>query len=413
MQDGFSLTIPLLNKQEEAALLKGKLAVSDLEEKSDHTNEIIVFKPSHHTSEEITIQDKHINFYFDIITPSFLLLSRKEETLTGKRDFHGRFRYYDSIVFHYGLIDVPLVDEYAMLLRQKLLEAGFPAHKLQKRQGQLIPTHDIDHLMRFHSRWQAYKSIFGRDLLINHKPRVVKESLREYREWKQNSCHDPYITAIADLLELEKELPSIFFFQSMTSEDAGMAYDIRQKEAAAAWKMVVDAGKTVGIHGSYPSFDKPERLLQETWRLRELSGQPITYGRQHYLRFEAGADNRTPTLTAWVESGITDDFTLGFAEYAGFRCGTCHPYPLYDLVKDQTSYCIEHPLILMDGTLFDYMRLTYLDCQKLIQKLYRQCMDVEGDFVILWHNHLLRRNYYPLYKKLYVPLIQEHISNNK
>jgi len=293
------------------------------------------------------------------------------------------------------------------------MEAGYPAQLLHKRKGQLIPTHDIDHLMRFQNRWQAYKSIFGRDLLINQKLRVVKESLREYREWKQDSCQDPYITAIADLLELEKELPSIFFFQSMTKEDAGMDYDIRQKEAAVALKMVIDAGKTVGIHGSYPSYDKPDRLGQETWRLRELSGEPVTHGRQHYLRFEAGAGEHVPSLTVWQESGITDDYTLGFAEHVGFRCGTCHPYLLYDLTHDKPTDIIEHPLILMDGTLFDYMRLSQLDCQKTIQELYQRCMAVEGDFVILWHNHLLRRNFYPLYKKLYVPLIQQHISNKK
>lgn len=410
LQDGFTVSIPLLDEQEEKAFLKGQLPVSDLEECASHHNEVIVFRPAHYESDELKVEDKHVSFYFDIVTPSFLLLSRKEETLTDVRDRHGRFRYQDSLSSRYGLIMQPLVDEYALILREKLLEAGFPTHRLQKRQGRLIPTHDIDHLMRFTGQWQAMKSIFGRDLLIDHKLRVVRHSLREYREWKQDRCRDPYITAIQDLVEMEKGLPAIFFFMAQTAAEQDAAYDISAKETAAALRMVNDAGMTIGLHGSYDSYDDEQLLNAQRQRLQNASGQPVTCGRQHYLRFEAGASGRQPSLEVWQKSGITDDYSLGYAEYPGFRCGTCHPYPLYDLQNDRASSCIEHPLILMDGTLFDYLRLSLQDCKSLIQKHYNSCMAVEGDFVILWHNHLLRRIFYPLTQHLYKPLIQQHLS---
>ncbi|MBR4136139.1 MAG: polysaccharide deacetylase family protein [Bacteroidales bacterium] len=360
---------------------------------------------------ELDVAERHLHIRLDLVTPTFLFLSRIEETQTDKRDTHGRFRYRDSLAYYYHCIDIPVVDEYAMFLRKALIETGFPQEQIHPRKGRLIPTHDIDHLQRFTGRWQAMKSIFGRDLLINQRLRVVKESLREYREWKQDSCRDPYITAIQDLLELEKGLPSVFFFMAQTKEDTDAAYDITGKEAAEALRMVREAGKTIGLHGSYDSYNDGDRLIRETSLLEEQAGQAITCGRQHYLRFEAGTDLCLHSLKGWLDSHRTDDYTLGYAEYAGFRCGTCHPFPLYDLYNDCPSTCIEHPLILMDGTLFDYLRLSRNDSKAVIQHLYQRCMAVEGDFVILWHNHLLRRNYYPLYRDLYIPLIQQHLQN--
>ncbi|MBQ1819611.1 MAG: hypothetical protein II120_05360, partial [Bacteroidales bacterium] len=111
------------------------------------------------------------------------------------------------------------------------------------------------------------------------------------------------------------------------------------------------------------------------------------------------------SLDLWQDAGITDDYTLGFAERCGFRCGTCHPYPLYDVRHDKVTDIIEHPLIVMDGTLFDYMKLSVEDARALTQRLKQRCLDVEGDFVILWHNHATTREMKPYYEGVYLPAI--------
>ena len=111
LQGDFTVSIPLLDEQEEKAFLKGQLPVSDLEECASHHNEVIVFRPAHYKSDELKVEDKHVSFYFDIVTPSFLLLSRKEETLTDVRDRHGRFRYQNSLSSRYGLHGLPLARE--------------------------------------------------------------------------------------------------------------------------------------------------------------------------------------------------------------------------------------------------------------------------------------------------------------
>ena len=403
------LVMDLLTNEEKGRLLTHELESCPL----PHIPDAPAFRSAHcHGLPEMDVEGHHLHIRLDLVTPTFIFLSRIEETQTDNRDRHGRFRYRDSLAYHYHCINVPVVDEYALFLRKALVEAGFPQEHLHPGKGRLIPTHDIDHLMRFRNRWQALKSIFGRDLLIDRKLKVVRHSLREYRAWQKDSCQDPYITAIAELLELEKDLPAIFFFMAKSANhEDDIEYDITQKEVQEAIRMVLTSGKTVGLHGSYDSYNDGKLLMDQVSALQDACGQEITCGRQHYLRFEAGTDICLYSLKSWLDSHRTDDYTLGYAERAGFRCGTCHPYPLYDLHNDCPTTCIEHPLILMDGTLFDYMRLSRNDCQKLIQTLYQRCMAVEGDFVILWHNHLLRRIYHPLYEHLYKPLIQQHISN--
>ena len=55
--------------------------------------------------------------------------------------------------------------------------------------------------------------------------------------------------------------------------------------------------------------------------------QDVWGGRQHYLRWEAPT-----TWRAWEEAGLDYDSTLTFADHAGFRCGVCFEYPVYDIL---------------------------------------------------------------------------------
>jgi len=182
----------------------------------------------------------------------------------------------------------------------------------------------------------------------------------------------------------------------------------------------------VGLHGSFDSYNNTEKFSTEKKRLENVAGTKIDSCRQHYLRFNLArnlqgepldvsqnlATSRTPefnlttTLQVWRSCGIEHDYTLGYAEQPGFRCGTCHPYPLYDIENDFATDIIEHPLIVMDGSIFDYLKLSEEDGYTLVSQLYRRCKAVEGDFTILWHNHVLGRQFSSYYQKIYLRLLQ-------
>jgi len=398
------MTFPLLSDEETDLLLQGKADVKHLP-CADGKADVPVFQPSScKLAQPIVNENGELEIPYDLITPSFLLLSRKEEDNL-PRDAHGRFRYQDSLAKHYDFIHFPLVDEYAMLLRKWIMEFLKPELDIIPHQHQFIPTHDIDLLYRFQSPWQAFKSIAGRDLLLEHNWKATVQSVREYRQWRSDSRQDPYITAIMELLREseERHLSSVFFFKAQHSGEPDSTYDIQDPNVRYCIERIQEAGLKVGLHGSYRSYDNTELFAVEKARLEKIAGAPVAHNRQHYLRFGPN------TLDVWQKAGITDDYTLGFAEQPGFRCGTCHPYPLYDLANDCPTNIIEHPLIVMDGSLFDYLRLNIPDSNILIERLRQRCEAVEGDFVILWHNHLLSRSYRELFENIYLPfLIKQH-----
>ena len=356
--------------------------------------------------------DSSIQIPYDILTPSFVLLSRYEEFnvfALGLVDYdkHDRIPFEGTLAYKYGLVEIPLVDEYAMLLREWLCFHFPDRFEAVPRTPRIVPTHDIDILYRFKSRFQAWKSILGRDLLINRDLKMARKSLKEYKKWKTHPYWDPYLRAAVEMLEREQEqhLHPIFFVKATENGHPDATYDVNDPLLQHLIWNVTSRGGQIGLHGSYPSAEHLQYLHKEKQNLSELCDKTISVSRQHYLRtFFADDPN---SLDLWRQVGITDDYTLGFAERCGFRCGTCHPYPLYDVRNDRVTNIIEHPLIVMDGTLFDYMKLPVGKAKKLVMKLKQRCFDVEGDFVFLWHNHATTREFEPYYREVYLPLIYE------
>jgi hypothetical protein len=105
----------------------------------------------------------------------------------------------------------------------------------------------------------------------------------------------------------------------------------------------------------------------------------------HFLRW-----NLPETWRALESVGLSFDATLGYADVAGFRCGTCHEYRAFDVLADRELDLSVQPLIAMDGTVIDdpYMALGTGDAaRRALSELRRCCEVVGGNFSILWHNN--------------------------
>lgn len=388
-----SITMPKMNEAQWQAFLRGEMKPCWVDNAAG-TGQIPLFGPEDNP--------------FDIITPSFAFLSRYEESFAQNTDAYGRFPYQGSLAQKYDLVEIPIVDEYAMILRRCLCACSPETFTPTPRKPKIVPTHDIDLLCRFETQFQSLRSIFGRDLLINRDLTMVRKSLADYRTWKLDFIQDPYIQSILEFAKIERAagLESVFFFKSLVEGDEDVTYDIRDVRLLQIWKEIVKNEGVIGLHGSLKSAEETGRLRMERQRLEYELGsitEDVTAVRQHYLRAHfAGTPD---SLDFWQEAGTCDDYTLGFAERCGFRCGTCHPYPLYDVRHDRVTDIIEHPLIVMDGTLIDYMKLSVEDALTLTQRLKQRCLDVEGDFVFLWHNHTTTREFEPYFNSVYLPLL--------
>ena len=96
-------------------------------------------------------------------------------------------------------------------------------------------------------------------------------------------------------------------------------------------------GHEIGFHAGLGTFSDPKRTAEEFARLREVAEregvrQEVWGGRQHYLQWANPA-----TWRNWDEAGLDYDCTLAFSEAVGFRTGTCHEYPVFDLVARQAA----------------------------------------------------------------------------
>ncbi|HMC17387.1 MAG TPA: hypothetical protein VKI18_17255, partial [Albitalea sp.] len=104
--------------------------------------------------------------------------------------------------------------------------------------------------------------------------------------------------------------------------------------------------------------------------------------------------------------GLAYDSTLGFPDVAGFRCGTCHAYPMFDLVERRALSLLERPLVLMEVTVIapTYMNLGHGDAAfSLMTGLRDSCRRFGGEFALLWHNSNLAD---PRAREMYQALIQ-------
>ena len=324
----------------------------------------------------------------DLITLPFLLLSRWEEYQEGNaRDAHGRFLYAGSLNERYGCIDQPIADLYGLLLRNWAC-AAHPDLHVQPRTSRCISTHDVDLIQRF-GGWLQNVRTLGADLVKHHSIKLFRKSLRQCRAARKDRTTDPLLQACLRLrlYDKERQHDSIFFIKAQQKGEYDCGYDIRCPEAAFLVGKLRAMGADIGLHGGLHAAYDPHLLASEKQRLEEVVGGTITAGRQHYLRFHP-----LQTQRAWQHCGLTDDYTLGFAEREGFRCGTCHPYPLYDLINDCPTSLIEHPLIAMDMTFIRYRKLQPDATLDRIRQLRHTCEQAEGDFVLLWHNTTVGRD---------------------
>ena len=157
-------------------------------------------------------------------------------------------------------------------------------------------------------------------------------------------------------------------------------------------KSIADRGHLLGLHASYDACLSPEATRREFETLvavAEAEGisQDEWGGRQHWLRWE----NPT-TWGNWERAGIDYDATVGFEEQPGFRCGVCHPFPVFDLRARRRLRLVERPLHFMDSTCFD-RGVSASEAAARALSVYETCKRHGGEFVLLWHNDSLASKY--------------------
>jgi hypothetical protein len=328
----------------------------------------------------------------DLLGGIFFCLTRYEEVVRPARDRHGRFPAAASLVAREGLLGRPIVDEYVDVL-WTALEALWPALRRAPSAFRLRLTHDVDEPW---SAWRRRPAAIGRalagDLLKRRDPVLAGRRLRAAADARTGRVdRDPFDTF--DLLMDTSErhgLRSLFYFMAGTTPaDIDHRYRLSDPVFGPLLRRVHERGHEIGLHASYGSHGSPEALAAQFAALRAACAaagfEQETWGvRQHYLRFENPATWRDQEA-----AGFEHDSTLGFADEAGFRAGTCREYPLFDLLAGRPLRLRERPLVVMDATLFGYLALDRGAAAARARAIVGACRRHRGDAVVLYHNDAL------------------------
>jgi len=332
-----------------------------------------------------SLYNSNLIIHVDIIATCFFMLSRWEETVIPIRDEHGRFPATASVAYKQGFLDRPIVDEYAMILRE-WMKILLPGWQPRKRRFSIKISHDVDKALSF-PKWQVAIRVLGGDLLKRRSlSRAGRDLLRMIIQMTTPS-RDPYFQSLLALARISEETglsTDAFYFMTALRAPYDDGYDPASQPISSLISDLRSRGFEIGLHAGYHTFNNPERLAIEKARLERLLGDGHFGGRQHYLRF------RVPdTWRHWERVGLVYDSTMGYADHEGFRCGTCHLFRPFDIEQNRELDLLEYPLIVMDDTLRSYRRMTPKQSEKRILELARRCRQVEGTFTLLWHNTCL------------------------
>jgi hypothetical protein len=326
----------------------------------------------------------------DLFGGAFFLLTRYEELVAKQRDKHQRFPGSLSVAYKAGFILEPLVDLYAELLRVSL-EACFPGLYCRRPQPQIRLSHDVDHPFQFFGQ-PLGRMFLSAGKRLYHQPRfgaawqLLQAAIGAGLAGKISA--DPF-NRFKELMAASEALgtPAEFYFMTaVTNSRYDEPYDLLRPELQDVLRQIHSRGHIIGLHGSYESFRSETTLRQELATLRkdaQNAGIELDSvgGRQHYLRWESPG-----TWRSWDQAGLNYDATLGFPDHVGFRCGTAHEFPVFDLIESRKLRLRERPLVAMDVTLTDYMNLSLTGSASTLANLWAVTRQVGGTLEILIHN---------------------------
>ena len=313
---------------------------------------------------------------FDVFAASFYLVSRYEEYLPHIRDEHDRFDAKDSLAFINGFLEKPLVNSWAIQIKQ-LLKEKHPNYIFPQIKFDFISTLDIDNAYAY--REKGFTRSVGGYLksLSTGNFSEITERTRVLLGLEK----DPYDTYDYQLEILKKyKFKSIYFFLLGDYGPNDKNLPIESKKFQSLIKMLADYAQ-VGIHPSYGSNNSKNQLKKEIGRLSHVLHRDVTKSRQHFLKL------RMPdTYRNLIDFDITDDYTMGYATQVGFRASICTPFNFYDIDTETETKLKIHPFAMMEGTLKYRMKIHPKDAMTKIKQLIDEVKAVDGIFISLWHN---------------------------
>ncbi|HTM97533.1 MAG TPA: polysaccharide deacetylase family protein [Pedobacter sp.] len=317
---------------------------------------------------------------FDVFAASFYFMSRYEEYLPFKADDHGRYRAEESLQYRLDLLESPVIDGWALILKNILLKK-FPALTFGKRKFTFVPTIDVDRAYHFKSSG-----------LVKNTARIFKAAMKLNTEKVVDIIltglgqHDPFDTYdyLTEIHERYHQRATFFFLLAKKGHEEFDTNVSPEDETFITLISEIASKSNIGIHPSYASNTETKKINEELISLQQIANQKVDSSRQHFLKLHL-----PHTYLKLIKAGINHDYSMGYASQVGFKAGTCTPFFWYDLQLEKQAHLKVHPFAVMDVTLQQYLSLSPEMAMQKIDQLIASVKMVDGTLCSLWHNESL------------------------
>jgi len=333
---------------------------------------------------------------YDIFSASFYLLSRYEEYLPHVKDSVGRFPAKESIAYQNKFLELPVVDLWVYKMLQALKER-FPDIQNPKRKYSFTSIINVttshSYALRgfIRSLGGFFLDISGFKFRSMAKRTLVLLGIKK----------DPYDN-FQELIGIHKKFPikTMFFFQFAKYSAHDKNISPNNNKFGYLIKSVADYS-AVSLSTSFLSSTNKMVLKEEKRLLGNLVNRPIKYSRLRYNRV-----NVPSTYRNLIETEFTDDFSMGYTHEIGFRAGTCTPFYFYDINMEVRQPLKVHPFAIHDYALANCKKKE--EAFEVMDRVYRQVKQVNGDLVIIFSNELLGSSHKLNWLELYQSFLRRY-----
>lgn len=355
--------------------------------------------------EKLELKNKKQNVIIcgiDIFSSCFFMLTRWEENVKKKLDKFSRFPASESLAYKSDFLNRAIVNEYLEMLWNMLKFLDFEKNR-KSREFNVMLTHDIDFLLLSKTPLKIIiKTLLG-DILKRKNFKLALSYMCDYIRSLSSKNKDPYNT-FSYLMDLSEKinLKSYFFFMGKGTSIYDNNYILNDKYLKEIIIKIQEREHYIGIHPTFNSYNNNEQFKSEKLELESAFDKSLTFGREHYLRFEVPT-----TWQIWEDNAMQWDSTLYYPEKEGFRCGTCYEFSVFNILSRKKLNLKEKPLIFMDGFTSYQNNPDANDVLENVTNLINIVKKYEGTFIMLWHNCSFNNREWKNYKFLYENILDK------
>ena len=311
-------------------------------------------------------------------------------------DQHGRFLPEHSAQAAVGVVQIPIVNAYLLLLRSHLARrfaVPVASHLPSGKRCVVVLSHDVDSPIDPGAPWHTLR--LAAENVRKHVKVGISLTYAAGAVWyaARSRVSDPHArhALFKEVMDAEaaRGFQSTFFFAAVSRFSvAGCRQDVGYSVSRMPFPQIlpelVERGNVVGLHVGYLADANVSAIASEREILERLAGAPVTTSRHHYYHLSCPF---WATLEAHGRAGLAIDSSISFNYVPGYRLGVALPFRPWNPQTERAVSTVQIPTALMDSMLLAQPGQTVQGALEGVESVLAQLKRFEGVAALDWHEY--------------------------